>query len=272
MADNLRFILTNLHDRAYVTATSEALPVAYTQRSERVRTWRSTDTTAQVITAGLPSVEFISAVVLYRHNLSGVATARLELLSGGDVVYDTGQRAVTDTLPLGKFRFGVDAWGGSTDDAIPIKHFSFWAPTTAADGYRVTLIDPGNTDGHLEVGRIIAGQTFSPRYNAAYGLQLEYQDFAEHRRTEGNSLRTVGEGLARRMTLDLNFLDGYDRRRLTSGLLKAGKRGDVYISVMPEKGGLDEAEYAFLARRESNHTHTHDFYQNWQSQIALVEV
>ena len=63
-----------------------------------------------------------------------------------------------------------------------------------------------------------------------------------------------------------------DRRKLTDQLLRIGMRGDVYISVFPEKGGLDEAEYAFLGRRENDYSHTHSFYNNWKSQLVWIEV
>lgn len=272
MSKNLRLIMTNLHDSAYVTATSEALPVEYTKRSERVRTWRSTDTTQQVITATFPGSMFLDAVVLYRHNLSSLSRIRVELLSGEDVVHDTGEVNVSGLIPLGKFRFGIDPWGATSTDELPIKQAPFWLPLVAVTGYRITITDPDNSHGYLEIGRIIAGQVVSPKFNAAYGLQLEWQDFSEHRRTEGHSLRTIGEGIARRLPIDLNFMDAADRRKFTNEFLRNGKRSDVYISVFPEKGGLDEGEYAFLARRDNNYAHTHDFYQNWKTQIIFVEV
>ena len=273
MGKNLRLIMTNLHDTGYVTATSEALPAAYTQRSARVRPWRSADTSEQTITATLPAAKYLDAVVLYRHNLTGAAIARMEYLHGNNVVYDSGVVASSDTIPLGQFRFGVDPWGATTVGAIPIQQVAFWTPRTLADGYRITLTDPDNPDGVLEVGRIIAGETFSPKFNAAYNLELDWQEASEHRRTEGGSLRTVGDdSLARRLPIDLSFIDAYDRRQLTDQLLRIGKRGDVYISVFPEKGGLDEAEYAFMGRRENNYAHTHDFFGNWKSQLVWIEV
>ena len=146
-------------------------------------------------------------------------------------------------------------------------------PTIRADSYRITISDPDNPDGFIEVGRIIAGETFSPKFNVSYGLELEYQESSEHRRTEGGSLRTIGDdSLARRLPINLDWLEAPDRRRMSDELLRIGKRGDIYISVFPESGGLDEAEYAFMARRENNHAHTHDFYANWSSHPVFVEV
>lgn len=272
---NLRLILTNQHDNGYVSASSEALPARYTQVSARARPWRSSGLGEQIITTDLPGAEYLDAVVLYRHNLSGTATVRLELMNGTKgVVYDSGEVASNKELtPLGKFQFGIDPWGATKLDAIPIGQVAFWIPRTPADSYRITINDAENPDGYIEVGRIIAGEAFSPKFNAAYGLELTWREASEHRRTEGGSLRTVGNGnLSRQLPIDLDFIDKYDRRQLTDELLRIGKRGDVYVSVFPETGGLDEAEYAFMGRRDNDYAHTHDFYANWKSQLTFVEV
>jgi len=153
---NMRLIVTNLHDSSQVTATSEALPAEYTKRSDRSRPWRSTDTSQQVITATLPRTYFIDSLVLYRHNLSSVSQIRLELLNGSDVIYDTGGVSVSGLVPLGQFRFGIDPWGATSTAALPVKQTPFWFTLMAVTGYRVTLIDPVNADGYLEVGRLRA--------------------------------------------------------------------------------------------------------------------
>lgn len=271
---NLRLILTNQHDDGFVTATSEALPARYTQVSGRARPWRSTDTSEQVITCDLTDVKYLDAVVLYRHNLSDTATVKVELMNGTKgVVYDSGEVASNETIPLGKFRFGIDPWGATSLGAIPIEQVAFWLPRTPADSYRITINDADNPADYIEVGRIIAGETFSPKYNAAYGLELTWREASEHRRTEGGSLRTIGDGnLSRQLPVNLDFIEKHDRRQLTDELLRIGKRGDIYVSVFPETGGLDEAEYAFLGRRDNDYTHTHDFYGNWKSQLTFVEV
>ncbi|WP_212715336.1 hypothetical protein, partial [Halomonas sp. 15WGF] len=59
---------------------------------------------------------------------------------------------------------------------------------------------------------------------------------------------------------------------LTRAFRRAGKRTDIYVSVFPEAGGFDEAEYAFLGRRENNWKHTHNRPKNWQSKIVIIEV
>lgn len=271
MSDNLRMIIDNLHDSAVLTATSEALPVSYTQRSGRAYVWRSEGTSDQVILASLDRPKHLNAVVIYRHNLSSSATARIELLNKGIVVRDTGLKPLADLIPLGLFRAGIDAWGATYNDKIPVTVSTFWFPTTTVTGYRITLSD-ANSAGYLQVGRVIAGLSFSPLINPSYGLTLEWRETVQHRRTEGGSVRSIGEGLARYLSFDLDAMTEADRTKMTTELVKRGKSADVFISVYPEQGGVKEVEHAFLARRDTDYSHVHNSYKNWRGSMAFLEV
>lgn len=270
---NLRMIIDNLHDSATLTATSQALPIAYTQRSGRSYVWRSTSTATQVITGTLTSVQPLDGLVVYRHNLSPAAMIRWELLANGSVVYDSGMVSTAELVTPPNLRVGIDPWGLTYQDALPAEQTVHWPGLRFADQYRITISDTGNPDGYIEVGRIVVGLAFSPIYNPAYGLSLTWQENAEQVRTEGGSLRTItSNGQSRLLNIDLNFLEGGDRTRLTTDLVKVGKQGDIFVSVYPEQGGIKELEHSFIARRENEYGHSARFYNIWQSQLALAEV
>jgi len=270
---NLRLIIDNVHDSATLTATTEGLPVTYTQRSGRSYPWRSVGTGTQVIQATLANVQYLDAIVLDRHNLSAAATVQLEILYGADVVQDTGNQSVAELIPPPLLRLGVDPWGASYNDKIPVQSKQFWIEPAFATGYRITINDPTNPNGHIDVGRVIAGLSFSPKFNASYGVKLTQVEQVEHRRTEGGSLRSVGsDAISRRLTLDLKFLTEEDRTTLTTELVKRGRRASVFVSFYPKQGGLKEVEHAFLAKRENDYEHTHDFYNNWQAPLSFLEV
>lgn len=265
-------IINNFHDTATLTATSEALPVSYTQQSGRSKIWRSVDTAPQVIIGTLPSPNFLSALVVYNHNLTTVGTIRIEYLLQGEVVYDSGVIVASTLIPLGIWRVGVDPWGAQDLTEFPNTHYVVWTEPTLATDYRITISDSNNPAGYVEVSRIIAGLFYTPKMNASYGVKLEWQDFAEHKRTEGNSLRTIGNGTARVMSFDLAYLEREGLGELSRELLKTGKRQDIYINLYPEKGGALEAEHAFVARREGSYGHEHNYFNNWQTQLAMTEV
>lgn len=272
MIDRIRLIINNEHDIAALTATSEATPIAYTQRSGRSYPWRSTDTADQTITASLPSTTYMSAVVVYGHNLTSLSTIQVEYLLDGQVVYDSGEIIAADLIPLGVWRAGIDPWGKQDLTELPTVQYNIWTSSTLVDGYRITIKDPDNPDGYLEVSRIFAGVSYSPQINPKYGLSLEWQDFSENQRTESGSLRTVGAGTARRLTFDLGHLDDVELTRLSREMLRSGKGRDLYVSVYPGAGGMMEAEHAFVARRASDYAHGHTFYRNWESSLELQEV
>lgn len=265
-------IINNFHDTATLTATSEALPVSYTQESGRTKIWRSEDTAPQVVNGTLPSPNFLSAMVVYNHNLTTAGIIRIEYLLQGAVVFDSGDIIASSLIPLGVWRAGVDPWGAQDLTEFPNTHYVIWTEPTLATDYRITIKDPDNPDGYVQVSRIIAGLSYSPEMNASYGVNLEWEEFAEHRRTEGNSLRTIGEGTARVLTFDLAYLEREGLGELSRELLKAGKKQDIYINLYPEMGGALEAEHAFVARRQGNYGHTHDYFNNWKTQLAMTEI
>ncbi|WP_404463098.1 hypothetical protein LG331_09980 [Vreelandella aquamarina] len=270
---NMRMIVSNLNDIATLAATSEALPVAYTQRSGRAYVWRSTSTSTQVITGEWESVQSVDAFTLYRHNLSPSATVRIEFLLDGETVYDSGNTAVAELITPPTLRVGIDPWGVTYNDEIPVPLTSIWLPATIADSFRITLIDPANPAGFLQVGRIIIGLSISLQYNPAYGVTMAWQENAQQVRTEGGSLRTITSGSqARLLSVSQDTLPEQDRVKLTTELVKRGKQADIFVSLYPEQGGVKELEHAFLSRRQNDYTTTHDYFGNWQTSFEFLEV
>ncbi|MBW5801200.1 hypothetical protein [Halomonas elongata] len=272
MTKNLRIIFDNAHDAATLSATSEALPITNTQRSGRSYVWRSTDLAEQVITGVTDGALSVNAVVVYQHNLTNLATVRVELIRNNDVVYDSGEMVASELIPLGEWQAGVDPWGGSQLTELPNVQLSVWMPDIFIDRYRITINDPDNPDGFIQTERFVVGSYYSPVFNASYGPQLDWEDSSEHKRTESGSINTISGNVFRRLTVDLNHLDSSDRSALTLNALKSGKGGDVFVSLYPEKGGIDEAEHEFLARRENSYSHTHNRFRNWKTQLVYVEV
>lgn len=270
---NMRMIVSNLNDTATLTATSEALPVTYTQRSGRAYVWRSTDTATQVISGEWSGTEFIDAFTLYRHNLSASATVRFELFQGEVIVYDSGETPVAELITPPALRVGIDPWGATYNDEIPVPLTSVWLPPTAGNNYRITITDPANPAGFLQIGRIIVGLSISLQYNPTYGATLTWLENAEQVRTEGGSLRTITSGgQARLLSIDQKTLPESDRVKLTTELVKRGKQADIFVSLYPEQGGVKELEHAFLSRRQNDYATTHTYFANWQTALEFLEV
>lgn len=274
MTQPIRMIIDNRHDTASLTATSEAMPISYTQRSGRSYVWRSANLNQQVITGTLETPDYLSSLVIYGHNLTPGGTVRLQYLVGNSVTYDTGAVPASSIIPLSIWQAGIDPWGAQDVTELPNTQLTLWTPARLAERYRITINDPNPPEGYIEIQRIATGLYYSPQLtsNVSYGVELEWQDLSENRRTESGSLRTIGKGEARRVTFSLDHLPKDEQTRLTRELLRVDKGRDVYISIYPEAGGMLEAEHAFMARRESNYSHQHTRFNNWASQHTFQEV
>lgn len=272
MNPNWRIIFDNVHDSATLTATSNALPVAYTQRSGRSYVWRSDGLDPQTITADLSPASYINSFVIYQHNLSAGSRVRFEAMLGGETVYDSGIEYPAEVKPLGEWIAGVDPWGAINLAMLPIQQFVLWLPATVlCDSYRITIQDTQNEDGYMQIGRIFSGQYYSPEHNAIYGMRFENEEFVEQVRTAGKSLRSIGEGSARVVSFDAALLRKAGMEEFAINLMTSSKRKEVYINMYPEQRGVTEALYAFVAKRRTNFSQVNNYFENWTSTHVFEE-
>lgn len=275
MASNLRILATNLHDTATLTATSEALPITNTQRSERSRVWRSTDLQTQTITATLPTGGYVDCIALARHNLGGAGILSIELFNAGSQIGDTITASTALLIPAGLWRSGVDGWAASYNDQMPAGSplgIHWLDQPVAIDSYRITL-DSGGPDSYMEVGRIFIGLSISPSVNFNWGVGVEWQESGEHIPTEAGSLRTIGgSDLRRKFSLQLDWLSDADRIQLVNQLVSAGLGADLLAALYPEGNEMQQLEHTMVCRREASFSHTHSHFQNWKAPLAFIEV
>jgi len=274
--NRLRLLATNLHDTADLTASSEALPITNTQRSERSRVWRSADLQQQVIDATLPTGGFVDCIALARHNLGGAGILRIQFFNNGVEVFDTGSVATALLIPAGIWRAGIDGWAASYNDQMPAGSplGIHWLSTPVAiDSYRITL-DSGGPDDYIEIGRIFIGLSITPSVNFNWGAGIEWQESGEHIPTEAGSLRTIGGTADRRrkFTIKLDWLSDADRVQLVTQLVRVGLGADLLVALYPQGRELLQLEHTMVCRRENTLNHIHNHFQNWQAGLSFIEV
>lgn len=271
----MRILARNLHDTAVLSAPDQAMPVNYTQRSERSFVWRSADLQPKTITAALSGVHHVDCVALARHNLGALGFLRVELMLGGQVVKDSGVISLAMLIPAGVWRAGIDPWGATYNDQMPAgsELGIYWlGEPIAVDGYRLTL-SGSTSDGYFEVGRVFTGLSFSPSVNMSWGRILSWVESGEHVKTEGGTLRTVGQGgLRRRVRLRLDWLTASDREVLITNLIHAGLGADLLISLYPDDKGFDGLIHTMVCRRENALEDVHERSGNWKAELACLEV
>lgn len=258
---NIRIIAQDGHKDAVLTATSEAMDIDNTQDSRRAYPWRSEDTSGgdwwdQTITAIMPvSILGLGGIVLSNTNLTLDATVSAVLKNGVTTV-DT----VTPEC-LGENPDGTTTW------------VAWFTVETAVDQYELTIDDSTNPDGYLQIVQIIAGPALSPVYNPAYGLETEWAEDVQHITTAGQSLRSEGTGLVRReITMDLEVMTEADRVLLVDGLIAAGQKATIFVSVYPGEGGDLERQHQFACRRVTNMSTSHWTRQFWRQGLTFREV
>lgn len=274
---NVRFVIGNAHDSATLTATSQALPVTNTQRSERGLVWRSVGLGEQVIEGVLRTGHIVSCLAILRHNLGANGIRRIELFNGDEMVYDSGPIPTALLIPAGTWQAGIDPWQATYNDRLPagLSAAILWLPRPyTITCYRITISDLGNPDGYLQISRILLGLTFSPKFNISWSPKIEWQESGEHKITEGGSLRTSGRGdLRRKIDISLDWLNEGDRSQLITKMGQAGIGADILVSLYPEVSSImQELEGTMLCRRTQSLITTHNLHGNWQLPLTLIEV
>lgn len=270
----ISILFENLHDAATLTASSAQSPVEYTQISGKSYLFRTQGVTNETLVGELDHAAFMSLVAIYGHNLSPGGLINIELLLNGEVVAETGFQGVAELIPLGRFRVGIDPWGGHDLSGLSTVRFEARLEPAIANAYRITIDDPTNEHGYLEVGRVFAGSPWSPPkdMNISYGVGMKNKTSTRKERTEGGSLIAIGKGGWREVSFSLDHLEDDEFENFVKEMNKTDDTTEVYISVYPDKGGVLEAIHSFAAMRQDGYEHTHDRHRNHKVPLTYVEV
>ncbi|MBB5610442.1 MULTISPECIES: hypothetical protein [unclassified Janthinobacterium] len=243
---NLRIIHDNAADRAVLAASSQtgALGPVNLQRDSKSSVLRA-NSTVQTITATWPTQESIACVALIFTNMTSSARMRVRgYAQPGDSVpvLDTGSIFPCRAAVHGSFPWGVLPLGWNAYKAGGVNT---WSRGGGADGVawfapvrvRKLVIDvsaPQCPEGYLEISRLVAGNYWSPEYNADYGAQLLVQDRSEDYRTAAGDLKTAKGTISDKLSINLSHLGPMDRARLMRILRENGGGKAMLFSLFPE--------------------------------------
>lgn len=189
---NIQLGFPNLIDTGNLSGGSwvSALPLANIQFRQLGRVARSADASesASQFTIDFLQQKNINLVALINHNISFGGRWVLELSN------DAGFSPLLYTA-------SIDAWAalGGADwvlDELEWEADNFWLGTysltdvagltplafhilpmgISARYCRVRVIDTGNEDGHIDIGRVFIGPSWSPGFNMSFGASTAYED------------------------------------------------------------------------------------------------
>lgn len=282
MNNNLRIIYDNAADRAVLAASNQSggLGPSNLQRDERSAVLRAEGTCA-AISATWPTQESIACVALVYTNMTSSATMRVRgyaVPDTGTPVLDTGWvfpcRAAPHgsfpwgTMPLGwnAYRWGgVNTWaaGGGADAVV-------WFPAVRVRQLVIEVAAPQSPENYLEISRLVAGNYWSPRYNADYGAQLQLQDSSENYRTAAGELKTAAGTVSDKLSMNLSLLPPDDRARLMRILRENGKTRGMLFSLYPEHPDpLLEQDHTLYGRATNLDAVSTPYYDTYSVPLQL---
>lgn len=212
----MRILANNLIETAALTVpnTAAGMGAGWLATGIKSEICRVLGSTAS-ITAAWDADALIDTVLLPSIVVSPTATVRVRIYSASEVVVaDTG---------------AVIAAPGAT--LAEPSHVAVYLPATTGRRMLITLSDSRQT--RLDIPGLAAGRSIQPRYNAAYGAGISYDDLSEHVRSAAGDLRTEIGTVSPVLQFDLEWIHEDDREEIRR-VLAAGKRQLMFFDLLPQ--------------------------------------
>lgn len=282
---NIRIIWDNAVDRATLVASSESgsLVAANLLSNLKAKVWRATNVNAGVVSTWT-TPETVSCVVTAFNNLTPQATMRaVGYTFATDLVpaFDTGLIACAAAPGLGQFMWGAPLGenfyqrGGASLFAYGYGGYGvLWIPGNfAVRRLEVQIYDLDNPDTYIEVGRLIAGPVWSPKYNFSFGHSVTFVDSSKNKRTESGDLRGERGPKWRRIEFELGNMDSEDRASLLRLMRLNGTTEPLFVSLFPEDSDtLLEQSYQLWGKFAESAQMSQPNYDIYAARVAVEEV
>ena len=272
----MRVLSANLADASTTTASSTAgaYAVANLTNDTKSLVWRSTGLSA-TLTAVWGATQNINCVVLPFNNFTPAATIRVQGFSdaaGATQVFDTG--IISANSAPAKIISGFTqlqsqsayAYGGGS---YAVAYFAL----TGVQNVLITLSDPSNAAGYLEVSRLLIGTYWSPAYNADVGAGLTFQDTSKNVRSEGGDLITALGTRNRKLTFTLSRMSASDRATAANIFRSNGFRTPLFISIFPQNTDAAlESDHQIYGKFSAMSAITIPVYTAYSAPLEIEEV
>ena len=201
--DRVLFLSRNYADDATVTASSAntSFPVSNLKTEPRRQSWRTTSITSQYLTLDMGEVKDFNAVCFVNHNITQAGEYNIYAHATNIFPSDTAsasfklenQLFYPSCIGAGEYYCGWSGAGGVPDDDQLQLMGKTVVDTFAQSEYRywhITFSDSTNTDGYLEIGRLVLGYSFQPEINMDWGSDFEIVDPSVIQVTKGGGVIT----------------------------------------------------------------------------------
>jgi hypothetical protein len=279
--NNIRIISNNVADSA--TLTGSGTGIENLKMDTKSAVWRTIGNVAYVI-AVPSSVVTINGIIFPFTNLTASAIATVVAKLDGTVVYSRSGIQVCAYTPLTLFEWGISPLGENAynqSEYSGVNSFSggegsygaIWLDTVVADRIEVTVTDSGNIFGFIDISRLIIGQSWSPKYNPDYGVEVTQEDNSKSYRTDAGDLKIDAGVKYKKISLDISHMPPEDRTDMWNILKKSGISRPLFISVFPETtlNPTLEQTYQVYGKLSSASALSATYYNRFATKIEIEE-
>lgn len=249
--NNVRMIIVNEADDATISQSIgtafSTLPLTHVQLYSNSRVFRSPDINQVQFSLTWTVPKILSGFALWRHNMSSSSTWRIEVFADQamtQLMYDSNTLQAVEQKAIGELDWLIDPLVSA---AVESRYQSsdHWFDDIAAQAVRVTINDPDNEKGFIDITRIYVGRAIQPAINFSYGHSFGWLSQAQAKRTAGGTRFNKKEARPRKVGFSLDYISEQDRPHFVNAINKTGDDTDWYISMFPALGGQKERHYAF---------------------------
>lgn len=263
-----------------VSSAAAAYPKSNLQNTFRKKPWRSTGITGEYIKWDFGSSENCSHISLINYNLTIDATITITASNNADFsspLLSTAYDVWDYLFGFGEGGFGEHGFGGYLLEVnreelaagtIKIKSFT----TVVARYWKVAFTDASNTDGYIEIGRIITGIPWKVEKHIRYGWEIIPLDESKLVFSEGGQAWT--DAKSKRYQIRFDFTGITDEEKywnLIDMLRRWGKRKSILFELFPD-GVTSERFFTTLYGRFQEIPPVSQAFINYsQAQVTFTE-
>jgi len=163
------------------------------------------------------------------------------------VVLDNTVDGIPQVYGWGEQPWGRGRWYGY-DDAVGRDFVTMWFADTIADRAKVTISDPSNLDGYIEVGRMWMGNSFSPEFNMSWGMEIDYRSDTKVTRTRSGSIISDNRPSYRVAKFSFQFLNEAEGMEVLQMFNYPSNKSDALLAMYPDNNSTLEQETVILGR------------------------
>ena len=241
-----------------VTSSADAAyPKGNLQNAFRKKPWRSTGLSSEYVKWDFGVSEDCSHISLISHNLTTEATVTITASDNADFSSPLLSATYDAWEPLfgfGEGGFGEHGFGGylltgERDDLAPGALIIFSFSTIVARYWKIEFSDAANSDGYIEIGRVITGIPWEVERHFKYGWEIISIDESNLVFSSGGQVWT--DVKPKRYEVRFSFVGITNLEKywkLVDMFRRWGKRKSILLELMPDGSDAEHFFTTFYGR------------------------